>query len=411
MAKIRDENMDHEFIYKTQTYQYNFRYSIQISDYIFERLDYFLHNLKTPLIDNEECTDFTVDSIKNFTSYLSFPNFHINIDNDNVFTYKKLSEKYKIRSLQEETKHYIDQHNKELIIRKIKDQNLLSLEDEKNIVHNLIEFIDNKELLLLSISFIDRILQNYRNENQNEDLEKETKIMNFFFEYLKKHGKIASVLFKYINFSLLRKVFIEKILIYRHLFDFQFVSSDIIQILCESYVKFSPLEFQPKEGREFDGIMKYLTDHNEKINISTNSIYKDIEEYQPSLVINYYRHKKYYYHSNNDKHFSICFDFINNSVQLEKYSIQSSNYPVDDERHLKTFVVEVSNYKVSWTIVDEHEVKEQEICKPNGSHVFTNKVQKNEFYRYIQIRQTGEKPLYTILVLVEFFGKLRSNSF
>ena len=201
------------------------------------------------------------------------------------------------------------------------------------------------------------------------------------------------------------------------MFDYQFISSDVIRILCDSYVKYSPLEFQRSEGREFQGIMKYLTDKtgqnihdNGTIEITSNSILNDDEKtYHPKHLVDYGINN--YYHSKNDKNFYICFDFKNFSVQLTGYSIKSSGYPKDDERHLKSWIIEVSNNNTddSWTIVDTKE-NDQNLNEPNVAAFFTNEVQKNEFFRFVRLRQTGPHE-YIFFPLIEFFGKLRSNAF
>lgn len=70
----------------------------------------------------------------------------------------------------------------------------------------------------------------------------------------------------------------------------------------------------------------------------------------------------------------------------------------------------------SWIIVDEHE-NDETMNIPGHVAIFNNKEQIKEFYRFIRIRQTGaswfenEGYYYIFFPFIEFFGKLRSNSF
>lgn len=78
---------------------------------------------------------------------------------------------------------------------------------------------------------------------------------------------------------------------------------------------------------------------------------------------------------------------------------------------MKSWIIEVSNNNTddSWTIVDTKE-NDQNLNEPNVAAFFTNEVQKNEFFRFVRLRQTGPHE-YIFFPLIEFFGKLRSNIF
>ena len=419
---------EHKFIYKIKSYQYDFRAAICCSDYIYENLDFFLHNPITCLIDNEESTNFSEESINDFISYINQPNSQI-INNDNVFILQKLNKKYKIKSLQTETDDYINKHHEELLIQVINDRNNLSLEEERSIAFHLFFYIDNKQLLNLPINFIDRILQFYRKEVHKDDDEEnknEIKIMEFIFDCLDRYGRNASALFKNINFLKIGRIFLTKLLNeYHDTIDFAFIPNTVIQSLCESYIMFSPIEFVPKSGKEFEGIMHYLTDQtggnihdNGTIHISSNSIYdNNIKDYDPKHLVDYGNNNTYY-HSQNANGCYICFDFKRYSIQLISYSMKSSYFGKNKGYHWKSWVVEVSNDNVdgSWIIVDEH-VDDPTMNNPEQIAVFQNKHQRNEFYRFVRIRQTGpswfenNSHFYIFFPFIEFFGKLRSNSF
>lgn len=140
------------------------------------------------LVDNEEDTNFSEESVTDFISYLEQPDKN-KINTKNVFAFKVLNEKYKVKNLQNQINEYIQNHRLDLIILVIVDKNDITSDDIKLVVNRLFEFIDNRQLFLLPVNFIDQILQFYRSQQPDDSNENERKLMNFFIEYLKKQNK------------------------------------------------------------------------------------------------------------------------------------------------------------------------------------------------------------------------------
>ncbi|KAK8888336.1 hypothetical protein M9Y10_039403 [Tritrichomonas musculus] len=59
-----------DFIYKTKHYQYDVRYSVHSSDYLWDNIITILNQREIALIDNENDTNFSDKSIYEFISYL-----------------------------------------------------------------------------------------------------------------------------------------------------------------------------------------------------------------------------------------------------------------------------------------------------------------------------------------------------
>ena len=78
---------------------------------------------------------------------------------------------------------------------------------------------------------------------------------------------------------------------------------------------------------------------------------------------------------------------------------------------MKSWVVEVSNDKSRWEIVDEHN-NNSALNDASAVAYFNTKIM-TDFYRFVRLRQTGENwtdSYLVILVALEFFGKLQIPS-
>lgn len=233
------------FIYKTKKYRYNLRLSLVSSDYIWDNIKQLLNQKDFSLIDNEEDTNFSEESINDFISYLEQPDKD-KINTKNVFTFKVLNEKYKVKNLQNQINEYIQNHRLDLIVLVIVDKNDITPDDIKLVVNSLFEFIDNRQLFLLPVNFIDQILQFYRSQKPEDSIENERKLMNFFIEYLKKQnekGEQASLLFRHINFSKVGQECLSYIMSdCQNMFDFKCIPVEVVKILCLSYANIAPTE-------------------------------------------------------------------------------------------------------------------------------------------------------------------------
>ena len=80
----------------------------------------------------------------------------------------------------------------------------------------------------------------------------------------------------------------------------------------------------------------------------------------------------------------IMFDFKDKKVKISNYSIKCYN---DGSHQLRSWVIETSNDKENWHIIDEHDNDETlKGCK--GSKTF--KAESDKFSQYVRLRQTAK---------------------
>ena len=176
-------------------------------------------------------------------------------------------------------------------------------------------------------------------------------------------------------------------------------------------------EFQYKNDEKFNGIMNYLITKtggnihdNGTVEITSNASYSSNNP--PKNLVDYQNNENYHYFqsdaSSNEPNKTILFDFKNRKVQLTNYSIESCRFDSTGYCNLRNWVVEVSNDKSQWEIVDRHE-NDSTLNNAKVKAVFNTNGNNNSFYRFVQIRQTGiswygDAHLY--ISRIEFFGKL-----
>lgn len=180
------------------------------------------------------------------------------------------------------------------------------------------------------------------------------------------------------------------------------------------------IEFQPRKGSEFQGICKYLTKKAGRnihdsgtIEITTNSIEMNNMSHHPKNLVDY--GSESYYSSGNDKDIFIRFDFKGNLVQLTDYSLKSwDNSP--NGVHIRNWVIECSNDRVHWDEVDRR-TDCQTLNNFKITATFNCGQKRNNFYRFVQLRQTGyswygypRNNYYFYFYYIEFFGKLQESS-
>ena len=177
------------------------------------------------------------------------------------------------------------------------------------------------------------------------------------------------------------------------------------------------LNFDLQEGKEFNGIMKFLVEEtggnihdNGTIEITSNSINADNH---PKNLVDYSNNNFYYSKDNGNA--IICFDFKEKSVQLSSYTIQSYDLNAN-WGHLKNWVIEQSNDAKNWTEIDSH----QDDPTLNGPSIVASfeipEKENLQYSRFIRIRQTGNSWFFTgshnsiYFPYIEFYGKLKLSS-
>ena len=248
--------------------------------------------------------------------------------------------------------------------------------------------IDKEELKQLDNEIIEDIIS-----NKSLQLEEEDELFDFLIKKYENDKTIGN-LFEYVDFTSISE---EEILKFTTEFDFDDLNLSIWQSICKRLLTSKKIEQKvkryknlivkkrPSNNKEFDGIFNYLTQetggnihNNGTIKITSNSIHGD--NHHPKNLVDYQSNN--YYDSNcNVQDPTICFDLKDKRVQLTSYSIKSQNLKAGSY-HLKNWVIEVSNDKNSWEIVDEHSndstLKRHLIQNRKKIFIVTSKFDKQE---------------------------------
>ena len=141
------------------------------------------------------------------------------------------------------------------------------------------------------------------------------------------------------------------------------------------------------KGREFDGIIKYLTEKtgsnihdNGTIEATSNSIQEELYR-----VVDHQCDAAYC--SKDDGGAILCFDFKNRRINLTSYSMLSWGNSYGTWQ-LKNWVIEVSDDGKKWIEIDRHE-NDETLKKNYFTATFNIKNPSNEFKRFLRLRQTG----------------------
>lgn len=108
--------------------------------------------------------------------------------------------------------------------------------------------------------------------------------------------------------------------------------------------RYKGIVFNREEGKEFNGIIKFIKD---KIKFTASSIE---ENCIPENIL--YLDDWKYFHSQYNQNNWICIDFKENQIIPNSYEIKSYPFGIN-EQHPKSWVIEASNNKISWFVVDE----------------------------------------------------------
>ncbi|KAK8835257.1 hypothetical protein M9Y10_017042 [Tritrichomonas musculus] len=286
-------------------------------------------------------------------------------------------------------------------------------------INDLIEFaaehfyqIPRKNLKTVDIEILAAVIKNAKLR-----LEDEESLFELLLGLYEEDREYSS-LFEYVEFKHLKS---ESVREFINQFDIEYLSAGTWQSICERLVGVSesPVgseryilkceEFVRKEGEEFKGIMRHLTEEtggnihdNGTIEITSNSV---CSSYYPRNIVDYQNDN--FYHSNNQENSEICFDFKDKEIQITSYSLKSCNWG-QNSNHLKSWVVEVSNDHQKWDEIDKRE--NNSIL--NGSNfigTFDTKENKS-FYRFVRLRQTGKSwcnNYCTVIASIEFYGKMK----
>lgn len=263
---IGDIGFTHYFIYRKKKYPFNINVFALFSQFVQKNLDHFKQTKDIYLIEkeNERFINLSEDSIKDFI--LLCQNKDIDFNNDNVVAIDYLTDKYKINKLHDRTQIFISEHENELkfqkYLLKTDQNNENNIQFEHEIIDNLSEYINNKQLLELPIPSIHRIINSKKIDvNQN--------FIDFLFACLDKYGRNASILFSNLDLGNLKIECMNLLLSkYSDIFDFHFINPIFTkelyelqneQIKREEIIKIHQIE-------SFNAVQKELNDVKEKQN-------------------------------------------------------------------------------------------------------------------------------------------------
>ena len=282
--------------------------------------------------------------------------------------------------------------------------------------------LDKEKMKKLDFFIIKEII-----ENEEFKIDEEDTLLRFIIEKYEEDTQYCE-LFEDVIFNNVSEKTVEEFI---NVFSIEHLNLNLWKSICERFVgskkndkikhkeryicRENIIEMKHKEGDEFNGIMKYLTKmtggnihDNGTIEISSNSIVDNNNSYHPKNLVDF--ENTNYYHSKNEQDVNICFDFKDKSIQMTNYSIKSYDRG-QTGGHLRNWVVEVSNDKEHWEIVDQHD-NDSILRSANAIKTFNTK-QTESFYQFIRLRQTGtswhnnDNNYYLYFPFFEIYGKLK----
>lgn len=153
------------------------------------------------------------------------------------------------------------------------------------------------------------------------------------------------------------------------------------------------IEYDNNTNNRFKGIISHLGDGNGKNVINKKIIKITALAYNSGLINNVVDF------DDKNASFGICgrenswirYDFVDRKVMPSHYSIMSDHWNNSNRGYYRPqcWCIEGSNDETNWTTLDTRQ-NEKSLDSQSVSNTFEIKNKNNEFYRFIQIRQTGK---------------------
>lgn len=173
--------------------------------------------------------------------------------------------------------------------------------------------------------------------------------------------------------------------------------------------KFRDRKIPPKsilfENREFDGVFNYLR-KNSNLDDEVNISYSSFGGGDPKNLLIFDDQNLSFFTENKENSW-ICFEFRKRKFIPKNYTMRSYNW-TKNVSHPKSWVIEASNDKNEWLIIDQ----EEDCSFLNGKclvYTFSIDNEQDLPFRFIRIRQTGPNwANYNFLKFdsIEFYGTL-----
>ncbi|KAK8857589.1 hypothetical protein M9Y10_015994 [Tritrichomonas musculus] len=276
--------------------------------------------------------------------------------------------------------------------------------------------IPHNELFETEMTTIEEIIK-----NEKLKLESEDSLVEFLIE-LYERKKESAFLFEYVYFNEISKETIEKFV---DAFSIEYMTSGVWKSISMKLTESNKRRYADQkatnkiqdkksaektflfEGQNFNGIVKYLTDKtggnihdNGTIEVTANLV---LGSSHPRNLFDFNSSNAYQADGESSQNAEVCFDFKNRRIQLTSYSIKT-----DGCRHLRNWVVEVSNDCSRWEVVDQHS-NDQSLNIEGQVCTFNTRV-LDSFSRFVRLRTTGpnsSNDYYTFFYNIEFYGKLK----
>lgn len=254
--------------------------------------------------------------------------------------------------------------------------------------------------------------------HSNLKLKDEDQFLTFVNDLYRTNTKFC-FLYKFVIFS---NVSSESITEFINIFDYNDIDSNIwhsissrliekVQIQEEEstrYIEQSKQNiFEYKEGKEFNGIIRFLTNKFGK-NISDCDVVKVTSNYPsksspPKNLLDFDQDNLFLSDTGKKPYTWICYDFKNYEIQISSYSIKSG--PAGG--YVRSWVIEISNDGENWFKIDEQS-NYSGLNEPNSIKTFD--VHSSSFARFCRFRHTGE--YYVIgncirIHSIEFYGSIK----
>ena len=171
-------------------------------------------------------------------------------------------------------------------------------------------------------------------------------------------------------------------------------------------------QFAYKEESPFNGIIAHLQRQyagSEVVHVTSSTVWRFHEHdhgCDPQNVIDFERDTSF--HSKDRPQSWICIDFKDRRVTPYGYTIRGAT---QGSSHLKSWVLEASNDRRWWTVIDRQN-NNKDLDYRGRVHHFQARLSGNHGFRFVRLRETGKNHSGTdVLALsaLEIFGYLSDN--
>lgn len=298
----------------------------------------------------------------------------------------------------------------------IQTKNIRLMDVWKEIRFIASHFIEMKqdEISLLDLSLIDNILS-----SDSLVVESEHDLFNFIYELISSHGDDYQILLYSLRLEFLEK---EDISIFMSYINEDNVGS-FIPAFYNYFINSQPLIVDDNAPKRYQIPVSYKNDNFQGIlsllwkEADGNPVTKQVIDIEDTtncsqskvlyLVDPEKRDKENWYcpATSNTENGSFIFDFKEKRVSLSGYSLKAHSHAWYQVGFIKSWKIEGSNDKETWTIIDEQKSDTLQSYMAVGHW----SCEKSDPFRYIRIMMTGpntNKDFYMSLQAIEFFGSI-----